>query len=211
VAAAPPAAGIRAPAAAKTQKKKKAPPPPVPRFSAGPEACPLPENLDEKRAFKKYLDLPLPLEKPEDNYDISDKEDSDNECESDEVRREEERTRKPVPKWCGEGVDIRELVEQQADVDPGSLFGPVAKLDMDAVFPDKLYRARGCVNPKRRRGSSQQWSRDRLRLSEVTRYTQLMGHSRRWSVLKQRQFCKRPSFLPAKNAALGKAPPVHRS
>lgn len=118
--------------------------------------------------------VPLGPKIPEENYEISDKEeDSDME--------DEDREEKAIPAWC---EAYHEQLAQQENVDPDSIFGtkvPVCNLDL--IFTDELYRARGCPAPRRKRGSSCLWHKDRLRLSEVSAYRAKMGHRRRWSVL----------------------------
>jgi len=140
--------------------------PPVPAFQAQP-AQPEPWETIRK--------TPLPPKNLEDDYEISDKEDSADELE------EPDRSDKHVPTWS---LDYSEQLAVQESVDPDTIFGPKVPIcNLDMIFPDALYREKGCAPPRRKRGSSCLWHKDRLSRSEITAYRQKMGHSRRWSIL----------------------------
>lgn len=127
----------------------------------------------------------VPLSGPkreEDNYELSEREDSEDEAA--EERAQARRATKRIPDWARTSIAT---LETQGNVDPDSIFGEhVPGCDLDLIFTDALYRACGAVQPKRRRGSSGQWHADCLSSSDVTRYRQKMGHKRRYSSLKLR-------------------------
>jgi len=110
----------------------------------------------------------------EDNYEISEPEgDSDEDAE-----KSRDRGSKHVPKWCGSYL---EDLEQQSDVDPDTIFSSkVSRCDLDAVFTDTVYREVGKLRPKRLRGSSGDWRKDRLTCLEIKSYKSRMGHLRSW-------------------------------
>jgi len=112
---------------------------------------------------------------PEDNYDISDLEEDLH-----GNRIEPDRTKKHVPQWCTNYVQV---AEAQAEVDPDSIFGSrMPMCDMESIFPDAFYK--GKVPSKRRRGSSCNWFRDGLTQREINAYAIKMGQKRSWSTFK---------------------------
>jgi len=161
---------VKAPAKEKRRPgpKKKAVPP-VPTFQAQ-LAKPA-----QQEAWEILRKTALPPKNLDDGYEISDKEDSADESE------EPDRSDKHVPTWS---LNYSEQLATQENVDPDSIFGSKVPLcDLDMIFPDALYRERGCPPPRRKRGSSCHWHKDRLSRSEINAYRQKMGHQRRWSVL----------------------------
>jgi len=115
----------------------------------------------------------LPPKKLDDNYEISEPEDSDGD-QDDDARR----TQKHVPKWC---ATFLADMQSQADIDPDTIFGRVPHCNMDEIFTDDLYsQAVGKNRPKRARGSSGDWKRDRLTRTEIQDYKSRMGHRRVW-------------------------------
>lgn len=115
----------------------------------------------------------------EDNYDLSDMEED-----SSGNRIEPDRTKKQTPAWC---TGYAGVVTAQAAINPDSIFGTrVPQIDLDTVFPDRLYRHRTHV--KRRRGSSAKWFDDRLTQKEVAEYVAKTNQKRRWSMLQKRLF-----------------------
>lgn len=152
--------------------------PAVPAFpSLAALAPPAPEPWQVLRELP-----PLPPKNSEDNYEISDHEDSDDEAD----RPEPDRSKKHVPSWA---VVYSEDVVKQGTVDPDSIFGVcVPSCDLEVIFPDSLYlnAKRNSVNPnpKRKRGSSCMWMRDRLSRHEINEYRRKMGQLRRWSMLR---------------------------
>lgn len=170
-------------AAAPAPLRKRAPPPPTPLTEKFPTAPLSPSRRAAEGAELEPWQVlrlkPLPAKKPEDNYEISDKEDTD-----DEVDDEDHRSMKPIPQWC---VNYKEALAAQEAVDPDTIFTPrVPHCDIDTIFPDVLYRDRGIKPLRRKRGSSCQWQKDRLSRTEIARYRAKMGLVKRWSCLKKK-------------------------
>jgi len=116
---------------------------------------------------------PLGLKLPEDNYEISDHGASD-----DEEAQAKDRIGKHVPKWCETYLDA---LNKQSDIDPDTIFGSkVPKCALEDIFDDAMYRQAGKNRPKRARGSSGDWRKDRLTKNEIQSYKSRMGHSRTW-------------------------------
>lgn len=108
---------------------------------------------------------------PEDNYEIS--EHGDN---SDDEAVDKDRSGKFVPKW--NEAYLQEL-EKQADVDPDTVFGgKVPQCVLEAIFTDDVYKKVGKPRPKRARGSSADWQKDRLTRTEIRDYKKRMGQHR---------------------------------
>jgi len=143
--------------------------PPVPSFA---QTQPQQRLSHELVPWLKLRETPIPPPKPEDNYEISDKgEESDVE--------EPDRSHKHVPEWS---IQYLELITKQASIDSDTIFGTrVPECDLEAIFDDALYAGCKFERPKRRRGSSAEWKRDRLSKSEVTDYKCKMGHTRSWT------------------------------
>jgi len=119
----------------------------------------------------------LPLKRVEDNYVISDH-GSDSEAEDQEQQKEKERTSKHVPKWCE--TYVQDLA-RQSDIDPDSVFGSkVPRCSLEDIFTDQAYQQVGRHRPKRTRGSSGDWRKDRLAKHEVLHYKTRMGQVRNW-------------------------------
>merc|ERR1719476_607150 len=99
--------------------------------------------------------MPLPEKLPEDNYDLS-----DGGSVADEQERHRRREKKAVPGWCG--CYLGQL-EAQSDLDPDSIFGcRVPRCSLEDVFLDVHYEKAGKSRPKRARGSSADWRKDKL-------------------------------------------------
>lgn len=70
-----------------------------------------------------------------------------------------------VPRWA-ESPELRALLRQQQTVNPEEIFGPMAKLDMDAIFQNRTDKQ---AHKFRARTSSANWSgADRLTAAEIT-------------------------------------------
>jgi len=118
----------------------------------------------------------LPPSRPEDNYEISEKG-----GDSDAEENDDHRLHKHIPAWCDSYVKQLKL---QEDMDPDTIFGPrVPPCNLEEIFSDELYAAVGKNRPKRARGSSGDWKRDRLQKEDVTKYKSRMGHVRSWTEL----------------------------
>lgn len=110
----------------------------------------------------------------EDNYEISEHEENSDE----DADRSRDRSGKHVPRWCSTYL---EDLQRQADIDPDTIFSSkVSCCDLDAVFTDDMYREVGKQRPKRQRGSSGDWRKDRLGCMEIKNYKSRMGHLRSW-------------------------------
>lgn len=108
----------------------------------------------------------------EDNYEISDQ-DSDV-----EALENKDRSKKSVPKWC---ANYAENVLRQADWDPDSIFSlRVPQCNLDDIFTDALYAQAKKQRPVRKRGSSQDWKKDRLTKTDVIFYKSRMGQKKCW-------------------------------
>merc|ERR1712232_243737 len=117
----------------------------------------------------------LPPAPPGDNYAISD---HASDCDESEARARREK--KHVPAWCN---SYPEMLAAQVDLDADSIFGcRVPRCNLEHIFPDALYKLHGKKRPKRRRGSSGDWHKDRLTHTEVTAYKDRMGQARTWSM-----------------------------
>lgn len=69
-----------------------------------------------------------------------------------------------VPQWA-ESPELRALLRQQQAVNPEEIFGPMAKLDMDAIFQNRTDKQ---AHKFRARTSSANWSgADRLTAAEI--------------------------------------------
>lgn len=158
----PDSCGVLSPSSTNCTPRKTFPPVPV---------------FKEKQTLEPWLFLrqsELTSPQQEDNYEISDQGDSD----PDDAAEARRRAKKHVPRWC---ENYLEQLKSQADMDPDTVFGSkVPTCDVEDVFPTELYEAAGKARPKRTRGSSQNWGRDRLTKNEVKSYKQKMGQTKGW-------------------------------
>lgn len=144
---------------------KKTARPPVPMFSSPRE---------EQPWFLLRQACPLSPKRDEENYEISEKdENSDAECE------EPDRSHKHVPKWCSTYL---ETLATQSSIDPDGIFGSkVPRCDLDTIFSNESYKKYKRERPQRRRGSSGEWKKDRLRPNEIRDYKRKMGQTKAWN------------------------------
>eukprot|EP00435_Cladocopium_sp_Y103_P040010 s704_g10.t2 len=121
---------------------------------------------------------PLPPPKAEDNWEMSSCGD-DLDDEEHELMLEKLRVDKHVPSWC---ENYLELVHQQHDWDPDSIFGQVPTCDLEEVLPDSIYQELGEKRsyPRKPRKSEADWSRDRLTDINVEDYKMKLGHTKAW-------------------------------
>ena len=137
-----------------------------------PLACQVTPVIPGRRScveVKKPKLMPLAPLKPEDNYDMSDK-DTDSE---DEPDAQEKRKLKKVPEWTR---GWREKALAQATVDPESIFGIILPLcDLAVIFNEANYSKMRAERPKRLRGSSGNWKMDKLTQLEVDEYRNRCG------------------------------------
>lgn len=121
--------------------------------------------------------LQLPPKKEEDNYVISE---HGSDSESEDPEQEREKISKPIPKWCDTYL---ESLNAQSDLDPDSIFGcKVAQCVLEDIFTEEMYQEVGKLRPKRQRGSSGDWRKDRLARHEVNDYKSRMGQVRSWEL-----------------------------
>lgn len=153
------------------QRPAKKPRPLVPAFVDAPPVM---------EPWQKLRQTPLSPKREEDNYEISDKdENSDEEMEPD-------RSHKHVPSWC---TNYLQLLAAQRSIDPDSIFGSkVPSCDLNTIFSNETYIRFGRTRPMRKRGSSANWKKDKLRREEISEYKQKMGQSASWT-----SSCKRPT------------------
>lgn len=140
----------------------------------GSKSCP-PERRQE--TWRLLRQVELPQKRPEDNYELSEHGDD---SEDEGQHRDRGRYEKFVPAWSETENFMKEL-ERQANLDPDTIFGTkVPACDLEQVFPEDLYRQANKTRPKRPRGSSQDWCKDKLTIGEVRRYKERMGQVKSW-------------------------------
>jgi len=133
---------------------------------------PVPVFEMEPSALLRQLALSPP--RAEDNYEISDP-GGDSDADDNAARV---RSGKHVPLWCKSYLDV---LAKQADIDPDTIFdSKVPRCCLEDIFLTAMYRQAGRNRPKRRRGSSGDWHKDRLTKQEIQNYKTRMGHVRRW-------------------------------
>lgn len=142
---------------------KKTGRPPVPAFSL---------ESKELKTWQILRQTPLSPKHSEDNYEMSEKD------ENSDQEEEPDRSGKHVPRWCSEYL---ETLATQSTWDPESILGKVPACDLDSIFSLDIYKKCSRERPKRRRGSSGQWSKDRLRAVEIRDYKRKMGQTQPWN------------------------------
>jgi hypothetical protein len=112
--------------------------------------------------------VPVAPKNPEDQYDFTDKD-----TDSEDELSPNSRSKKHIPPWCSQW---RQKAIAQIAVDPESIFGAnLPKCDLDLVFTESNYRKMGLQRPKRTRGSSGNWTFDKLTQDEIDRYRAKCG------------------------------------
>lgn len=125
-------------------------------------------------SWKQLRRIALSPKKDDDNYEISDRDDN-SEGEIVEI----DRSHKHVPSWS---QNYLELLEAQGGIDPDSIFGrTVPQCDLERVFADECYARFGTERPRRKRGSSGEWTQDRLSKAEISVYKEKMGQTQPWN------------------------------
>ena len=137
-------------------------------------------SLPSKNVTKETLKIPQLLatfppliknveSRPEDNYEISDKEESDDDGDSDSEASESSKRKKLIPSWAQKGQLLPALENQfcqdaQHYVDPDELFGEVETCDLKEIFgsPRK--------GKYKRRASTGNWTNDRVTVAEKLAY-----------------------------------------
>lgn len=141
--------------------------------------------------------IALPARRAEDNYEISE---HGSDSEADDKADEPDRRSKHVPKWCGSYLQD---LQGQSDIDPDSIFGSkVPRCVLEDIFSDELYQQAGKNRPKRHRGSSGDWRKDRLGRHEVRNYKERMGQVRNWDFDKRAQNGTQTAAANAASAAV---------
>lgn len=159
-----------APAVAPTTTTPKGVRPPVPLFCQTPTPSPVPPD-----PCLTLRGIRLTEKSAEDNYEISEQ-GGDSDAEESQAM---DRSHKHVPKWC---KSYLEELQRQSDIDPDTIFGnKVPRCVLEDIFTNGLYRQVGKNRPKRARGSSGDWGKDKLVQCEVDHYKSKMGHKRSWS------------------------------
>jgi len=132
----------------------------------------VPAFKEKPEPWMALRQIRLPPASAEDNYEISDQ---DSDVEALESR---DRSKKNVPKWC---ASYAETVLKQGDWDPDSIFSSrVPECNLDDIFPDALYAQAKKQKPMRKRGSSQDWKKDRLTKTDVAYYKSRMRQTKCW-------------------------------
>lgn len=149
--------------------------PPVPSFSGHVDRPP-PSPPKEPWLLLRQVDLSP--KKDEDNYEISERDENSDDG-GGEIVEEPDRSHKHVPEWSDKYL---EALTKQEHMDPDSIFGSKVNFcDLDIIFPDDLYRRASHDRPKRKRGSSAEWSKDLLSRDEIGVYKLKMGHNIAWN------------------------------
>lgn len=107
----------------------------------------------------------------EDQYEMTEWENSDGEADEDEVDRV--RRSKRIPAWCIGWIDT---AKTQTSIDPDTVFGmKLPKCDLEVLFGhtnNAYLKAR-----RGKRGSSGEWGMDDVTRRELDEYRQIMGHT----------------------------------
>jgi len=148
--------------------------PPVPLFPEPAPAAAAPAPAPALEPFMALREIQLPPKTLDDNYEMSEHgEDSDA-----EDSHAKDRSHKHVPAWCR---DYLEKLKTQHTVDPDTIFGSkVPQIVLEDIFTSEMYRQANKSRPKRTRGSSGDWRKDRLTRQEVANYKSRMDQTRAW-------------------------------
>ncbi len=116
--------------------------------------------------------VPLPESpRPEDQYEMTEWEDTD--AEGDEDMKERKRMAKRIPAWC---IGWIEQAKTQTTIDPDTVFGSrLPRCDLEVLFGqtnNAYMKAR-----KGKRGSSGEWGMDDVTRRELEEYRAIMGHT----------------------------------
>ncbi|CAM9276719.1 unnamed protein product, partial [Ectocarpus sp. 8 AP-2014] len=121
------------------------------------------------------------------SYEMSDHDGDTSESESDEeeMRERSRRSGKKIPAWAKGSALSEALTRQYATgqkVDPDKIFPEVFTCDLEAIFPVESVveiETGGCVSVNKsryhRRGSSANWTPDRVTPQEVLTYKRSVG------------------------------------
>jgi len=105
-----------------------------------------------------------------DNYILSDK-DTDSENEDGGSQKGP----KHIPSWASKWM---QLAKSQAHIDPDSIFGTqLPSCDLDVIVKDHIYEKMKVERRRRKRGSSETWTADKLKPAEIARYKKRMAQT----------------------------------
>ena len=114
--------------------------------------------------------LPFPPSE-EDQYEMTEWEDSDTEMQEDD--KERKRSNKKIPAWC---IGWIETAKTQTSIDPDTVFGlRLPRCDLSVLFGHTNNAYMRARNGKR--GSSGEWGMDDMTRKELAEYRQVMGHT----------------------------------
>ena len=120
-----------------------------------------------------YEQLEQKVMSPVDNYEMSDREESDSGEESDE---NESSPKKKIPKWAQKSNLLpaleRQFLEGPHKIDPDSIFHEVSSCDLVAIFGEKKQKYS-------QRKSTGDWRKDRVTRSEIITYKKKMGFEKK--------------------------------
>jgi len=105
--------------------------------------------------------------RPENNYEISDREDSESSSSDEENRAQ----KKPVPEWAKKSNLHKMLLKQcfgENRPDPDDIFGEIPACDLEVIFKQKKTRYK-------QRGSSGYWAKDGLTVKDKRQYRKDIG------------------------------------
>ncbi len=137
----------------------------------------LPKYTPAAAPLESFLESLAPLPSsplPEDQYELTEFEESD-EPELTEEEKEEKRMNKNIPSWC---VNWIETAKTQTSIDPETIFGTqLPKCDLEVLFGELAKDSAYLRARKGKRGSSGEWSLDRITRNELDEYRYVMGHT----------------------------------
>jgi len=131
------------------------------------------EGEEGEEPWRPLMGVQLPPRDPKENYEISEKDENSD-------AEEPDRTGKYIPSWS---QTYLQKLKDQADIDPDTIFGCcVPAVNLDVIFEDEDYRRVRKGRPVKKRGSSGNWTRDRLSRAEVDAYKSKMRQTRQVEV-----------------------------
>ena len=125
---------------------------------------------------------------PEDQYELTEWDDSDQEKDACEQDKEAKRLlNKRVPAWC---IGWIETAKTQTSIDPDTVFGTCnPKCDLEAIFNSGVSNAY-MKSRRGKRGSSGEWGMDNVSRQELNEYRAVMGHTQQLDSVVIVQQCK---------------------
>lgn len=139
---------------------------PVVAVNMTPSQPPISESTTYEQPEQKVMS-------PVENYEMSDREESDSGEESDE---NESSPKKKIPKWAQKSNLLpaleRQFLEGPHKIDPDSIFHEVSSCDLVAIFGEKKQKYS-------QRKSTGDWRKDRVTRSEIITYKKKMGFEKK--------------------------------